>query len=188
MIPVFLSMVFVFPAVAGKRKVRNAVLEAVGNSVQESLVLSPKDREVCFSPDMRCDLKLLKFIGEAKHSIDVAIFDLNLDEFVHQLLLASKHLQVRVVVDRRQSKGPHSLVSTLIRGGVRVRYGRQRGIMHDKFTLVDGSRLETGSFNYTNHASRANQENQIYLDDPGVVDQYRKRFEMIWAGASGADS
>lgn len=164
------------------------MLEAVGNSVQEALVVPPKDREVCFSPDMRCDLKLLKFIGDAKHSIDIAIFDLNLDELVHELLSASKRLRVRVIVDRRQAKGAYSLVPTLIRGGVRVRYGRQRGIMHDKFTLIDGIRLETGSFNYTNHASRANQENQIYLDDPGVVEQYRKRFEVIWAGASEAGS
>jgi cardiolipin hydrolase len=52
--------------------------------------------------------------------------------------------------------------------------------MHHKFTLVDGKRLETGSFNYTNHAARANQENQIYLGDRNLVAQFHARFEDSW--------
>ncbi len=147
------------------------------------MVSPPRDKEVCFSPDSRCDLKLVKFIESAQKSIDVAVFDINLDSLVHQLLVKSKKIPVRVLADRRQSKGPHSLVSTLVKGGVEVRIGRQRGVMHHKFTVVDGKRLETGSFNYTNHASRANQENQLYLDDPGIVARYKEQFEESWSRA-----
>jgi phosphatidylserine/phosphatidylglycerophosphate/cardiolipin synthase-like enzyme len=75
----------------------------------------------------------------------------------------------------------------LIRAGVRVRFGRQRGVMHHKFTLVDGKRLETGSFNYTNHAYRANRENQIYLDDPTVVGAYVNEFERSWNAGKPSD-
>jgi phosphatidylserine/phosphatidylglycerophosphate/cardiolipin synthase-like enzyme len=75
-------------------------------------------------------------------------------------------------------------VKELIAAGVPVRYGHQAGIMHDKFTIRDGAELETGSFNYTNHASLANQENQIYLADPEVLERYRARFEKMWASAT----
>lgn len=139
--------------------------------------------EACFSPDEGCDEKLWKFIQSAKKSLDIAVFDLTHEKITHEILVASKRVPVRVVVDRRQSKGQHSLVSTLIKGGVPVRIGRQRGIMHNKFTIVDGERMETGSFNYTASASTKNQENQLYLSDAATVTRYRDRFEKIWSEA-----
>ncbi len=178
-----LSVWFLVPFDAEARTRRNSVSGKVQDLVEEALVQPPRDKEVCFSPDSRCDLKLVKFIESARKSIDVAVFDINLDSLVHQLLVKSKTIRVRVLADRRQSKGPHSLVSTLVKGGVEVRIGRQRGVMHHKFTVIDGTRLETGSFNYTNHASRANQENQLYLDDPGIVARYQARFEESWSKA-----
>lgn len=143
----------------------------------------PSAIESCFSPDEDCAGRLAKFIESAQKSVDVAIYDLNEEQIVHQLLVKSKKLSVRVVVDKRQSKGRHSAVALLIKAGVNVRYGVQRGIMHDKFIVVDGVRLETGSFNFTHHATSANQENQIYLAEPTVVGRYKDRFDKIWSGA-----
>jgi phospholipase D len=87
----------------------------------------------------------------------------------------------RVLVERRNSKNNHSGVPKLLRAGVKVRYGRQKGIMHHKFVLVDKTRLETGSFNFTNGASNKNQENQIYLEEPAIVSSFVKQFEKMWA-------
>ena len=146
----------------------------------------PKDMEVCFSPDEPCDLKLIKLVNSAEKSLDIAIYDINIDQLVHSVLVKSKSIPVRIVVDQRQSKGSHSLVETLIKAGASVRYGRQRGIMHNKFVIVDGKTVETGSFNFTNHASQANNENQIYITSPAVVERYVNRFETIWDKASDA--
>lgn len=149
---------------------------------------SPKPNDVCFSPTEGCDQKLVAFVKTAQKSIDVAIYDINLDQLVHELLVASRTKTVRIIVDKKQSKGSHSLVDTLVAGGANVRYGHQRGIMHNKFTLVDGKMLETGSFNYTNHASEANNENQIYLDNPDIVLRYKNRFEQIWSDATPVET
>lgn len=146
------------------------------------MVLAPVDREVCFSPEGNCDAKLVKFIDSATKSLDVAIFDLSLDQVAHHLLVQSrKGVRVRVLADRRQGKGAHSLIPTLIKGGVDVRYGRQRGIMHNKFAIVDAKMVETGSFNYTDGAARSNNENQLYLAEPTIVRRYAERFEEIWS-------
>lgn len=126
-------------------------------------------------------MKLIKFIDSARESIDIAIYDINLDELVHRLLARKNEVTIRVLVDQRQSKGSHSLVPTLIKGGVQVRFGRQRGIMHHKFTIIDGKMVEAGSFNYTNHATQANNENQVYLANPEIVARYHSRFEEIWS-------
>ncbi len=146
-------------------------------------VKTPVDGETCFSPDEPCDLKLIKFIDSSEKSLDIAIYDITLDQLVHTLLVKSKKIPVRIIVDRKQSKGAHSLVSTLIRAGANVRYGHQRGIMHNKFTIVDEKMIETGSFNYSNHATQSNNENQIYLSSSTVVERYRSRFEKLWADA-----
>jgi phosphatidylserine/phosphatidylglycerophosphate/cardiolipin synthase-like enzyme len=143
---------------------------------------------VCFSPDGGCDEKLWTFFQSAKKSLDVAVFDLTHEKIVHEILVASRRVPVRVVVDRRQSKGPHSLVSTLVKAKVPVRFGRQRGVMHHKFAIVDGVTLQTGSFNYTDSATRRNRENQLYLADPAIVGAYRKEFDRLWDEGAPADA
>ena len=157
-----------------------------GSASELAQVAEPLAFEVCFSPEEPCGTKLIKFLQAAKKSLDIAVYDINLDQLVHHIALAAKRMPVRVVVDLRQSKGEHSLVTTLIKAGVNVRYGRQRGVMHNKFIIRDGVMLETGSFNFTNHATLANNENQIYLDKPEVVARYVERFNQIWERAKPA--
>jgi len=167
------------------------ILENAAKSLQDlrdASVAPPKDLEVCFSPDEPCGAKLTKFIAGAVISIDVAIYDINLDAYVHQLIVKSKQIPVRIVVDRKQAKGPHSAVKLLQKAGIRLKYGRQRGIMHNKFVIVDGKQVETGSFNHTHHASTANNENQIYLFEPKVVARYQARFEKLWREGDDAGS
>jgi phosphatidylserine/phosphatidylglycerophosphate/cardiolipin synthase-like enzyme len=181
-------LLFVLLLVAGRSseasRRKSRLVQALSSFVDEATVIPPVDREVCFSPEERCDLKLVRFVESAKNSIDLAVFDINLDQLVHSLLVASKRgVRVRVLVDARQAKGAYSLASTLKKGGIKVRRGRQRGLMHHKFTIVDGKRIETGSFNYTNHATKAKQENQVYLDDSGIVSRFVVRFELSWGEA-----
>jgi phosphatidylserine/phosphatidylglycerophosphate/cardiolipin synthase-like enzyme len=175
-----------------RRKKKESIVETMANrladTIDAALVKPPVDEEVCFSPDDPCDIKLIKFVDSAQGSIEVAIFDINRDELVHHLLVQARKIPVRVLVDQRQAKGEHSLVPLLIKvaataegSKLQIRIGRQRGIMHNKFTIVDGKMIETGSFNYTNSATDRNNENQIYLAKPSIVDRYKKRFEEIWS-------
>lgn len=136
--------------------------------------------EACFSPDEACGEKLVDFIQSAEKSIDIAIYSINLEDLVETLIKKSKTLKVRIVCDKVQAHGAKSKVHYLLEHGVDIRYGKQKGIMHDKFVIIDQKRIETGSFNYTNHAAKANQENQIYLASPSLVERFIERFEKIW--------
>src|SRR5271166_3106571 len=100
----------------------------LGNLAHAAVAL-PVDQENCFAPDEPCDEKLITFVQSATKSLDIAVYDINLDQLVHQILVLSKKIPVRVVADKRQAKGSHSLVNTLIKGGVNLRFGHQRGIM-----------------------------------------------------------
>ena len=137
--------------------------------------------KVCFSPDEGCERQYILFISNAKKSLDVAIYDINQPEIVNALILSSKKAKVRVICDAGESKGAHSLLRKLVNANIPVKYGHQRGIMHNKFTVVDNEAIETGSFNYTTRAAISNQENQLYSADPRIVLRYRERFEKMWA-------
>lgn len=197
-----IALLLVAPAAHARKPKKDSLAGKIAGEVSrkfdEATTPAPIDDEVCFSPDEGCDIKLAKFIDSATTSIDVAIFDVTLDQVVHKLLVQSRKIPVRVVLDRRQSKGRHSLFKTLRNGvtpdsrqgpgSLKVRIGRQRGIMHNKFTIIDGKRVETGSFNYSKNATEANQENQVYLGKPEIVARYKERFEKIWSTAKEPDA
>src|SRR4051794_12786995 len=121
---------------------KHSFTNEVSKAIEAALVLPPRDLETCFSPKEPCDIKLTKFIESAQKSLDIAIFDITLDQLVHQILIKSRKIPVRMIVDRRQAKGNHSLVPLLRKAGVNLRFGHQRGIFHNKFSIVDSIMLE----------------------------------------------
>lgn len=153
------------------------------NALAQRDLSAPLDEDVCFSPNGNCDVKLIQFVHSAKKSIDVAIYDINLEELKQELVSKPKTTPVRVIVDKRQSSEVHSLVRSLVKARILVRYGRQPGIFHNKFTIVDRKLLETGSFNYTRDATERNNENQVYLASPAIVEQYCEHFDELWTKA-----
>jgi phosphatidylserine/phosphatidylglycerophosphate/cardiolipin synthase-like enzyme len=175
---------------AQARRAKHSYTNDYNDDSEQSLstapVKTPVDLEICFSPDEPCEAKLVKFVDSAQTSIDIAIFDINLGGLVNHIIAKAKTVPVRMLVDRRQAKtDPHSAVAILLRAGIPLRFGTQRGIMHNKFVIVDGrtdhAMMETGSFNQTHGAAYSNNENQIYLASPKVLDRYKKRFEKIWS-------
>lgn len=168
----------------------------------------PKNLDVCFSPEEGCDFKLANFIRAAKNSIDIAIYYINrpliLDAIIDKQ--NGKKVKIRVIVNSQQrpkvedtvtatdthtniapptttgTPKPEHPIHVLQKNGVNIvfRSGKNKGIMHNKFTIVDGKMVETGSFNYTLNASERNRENQIYISNPIVVKKYQKEFEKMW--------
>ncbi|MCX0497979.1 phospholipase D-like domain-containing protein, partial [Erwinia billingiae] len=54
-------------------------------------------------------------------------------------------------------------------------------ITHDKFFVVDGSTVETGSLNFTRSGERYNSENVIVLKDmPDVAQRYLTHWQSRW--------
>jgi phosphatidylserine/phosphatidylglycerophosphate/cardiolipin synthase-like enzyme len=116
--------------------------------------------------------------------VDIEIFDINEEHVVQAILDQAKKVKVRMIVDRRMSKGRSSAVPALIAAGVEIRFGKQKGIMHNKLTIVDGRMIELGSFNCSHGAANSNQENQLYLGSQEIVNKYVDGYELIWSRSS----
>jgi phosphatidylserine/phosphatidylglycerophosphate/cardiolipin synthase-like enzyme len=167
----------------GKDPIHQIAKEAAklaADRIEDARTPAPKDNETCFSPDENCDEKLRKFILSAKQSLDVAIFDINRKSIIDAIIEMHDQVKVRLVVNRKLAKDSAPAIERFKQNKMFVRVGKQKGIMHHKFVIVDGKRLETGSFNFTNGAAEKNQENQVYLSNPGIVERYQQRFQKMW--------
>jgi phosphatidylserine/phosphatidylglycerophosphate/cardiolipin synthase-like enzyme len=57
--------------------------------------------------------------------------------------------------------------------GVTVLVDSRHAIFHNKYTIVDGTDVETGSYNYTGSAERRNAENCLVIrGDPALGKSY----------------
>ncbi len=92
---------------------------AITNSAKPSLPPALYKSEVYFSPEGNVRANIVKAIGEAKASIDLAIFDLTSEDIKAALEGAQKRgIKVRIIADSRHAKGPHSMVPGLVEAGL----------------------------------------------------------------------
>jgi phosphatidylserine/phosphatidylglycerophosphate/cardiolipin synthase-like enzyme len=138
--------------------------------------------EVAFSPNRGATELVVKTIGEAKSSIRVAAYSFTSKPISMALLDARKRgIDVRVVVDKSQATARYTAATFLANQGVPMRVDYRYAIMHDKFIIVDGETVETGSFNFTAGAEHKNAENVIILHgDPAVAAKYAAEWDRLW--------
>ena len=116
-------------------------------------------RKTYFSPDDDTQNAFLQFLQSATKKILIADYSFNLQPVVD--LLISKHqsgIEVRLILDRTQAAGrsEEPEVQQLRSAGIPLAVGTSslRKIMHNKFTIVDDTWVESGSWNYTGTASK----------------------------------
>ena len=132
-------------------------------------------------------------VGQAKRTIDVASFDLNLPSFVNVLVTASQHgVQVRVVVDEvngqqklSASESPtgqdFDALQTLKDAGITVvDGGRSSGLMHDKIIIIDGQILYMGSWNMSYNDTFRNNNNLLRITDATLIANYQAKFNELF--------
>ncbi len=175
-----LILLFVLPFDASARKPTKKMLRDFARATQDALATPPQDNEVCFAPDEPCSAKLIKFIATTERTLDIAIFEMTNLEVAEAIAQVAKRARVRMIVNRKLVKDDGPAFDLVKSTSAQVKVGKQPGMMHNKFTLVDGKRVQTGSFNYSYTAGRSNQENQIYLSTPSIVSRYQARFEKMW--------
>ena len=139
-----------------------------------------------YSPNGGADAKLAEAIGKAQGSVDMAIFSLYSPVVADAVQAAAgRGVTVRVVADKSQAKRSPQ-VAQLVSAGVPLKLSSGRGgkgVLHHKFTVIDGELVELGSFNYSENAEKNNFENQFYTASGDDVAGYEAEFAAVWAQA-----
>jgi len=137
-----------------------------------------------FSPEGSAAELVLKNIESAHHSIRLAAYTFTSPDVVQGLVDAKERgVDVQVVADEKGNKGRTATASLnrLVNAGIPVRSVSAYPIHHDKYIVIDGRTVETGSFNYTRSAAGKNSENVIVISDcPALAGEYLEHWQSRW--------
>ncbi len=134
------------------------------------------------------DLHLVDLIDAAQQQVDVAAYQLNLPTVTDALLRAHRRgVQVRLVTDGEYED--EEMVARLRRARVPVTVRpKDGGIMHNKFVVVDGTWVWTGSWNLTENCTYRNNNNAVLIASQHLAEDYATEFEELFRGQFGPTS
>ncbi len=141
---------------------------------------------VAFSPRAGALETVLRGIEGARHSILVAAYSFTSKPIATALLDAQRRgVKVAVVADERDNSKQYSAVTFLANNRVPVRLNGNYAIHHNKFMVIDGESVQTGSFNYSAAAVDKNAENVLLLSHvPALAQSYAAEWRRLWDEAS----
>lgn len=137
--------------------------------------------EYAFSPRAGSLDLVLRAIDSADKQILVAAYTFTSKPVSLALLEAHKRgVDVRLVVDEKSNRR-YTAAHFLANQGVPVRLNGNYPIMHNKFMVVDGETVETGSFNFSAAAANKNAENVLVIwYAPELAQEYTKEWQRLW--------
>jgi phosphatidylserine/phosphatidylglycerophosphate/cardiolipin synthase-like enzyme len=135
-----------------------------------------------FCPTDFCDQQLLQRIDSSQQSIDLAIYSFTLNSVSDALIEAhDRGVSVRVLFDASQASSSYSQDEKLEKAGVPIkRLDLEKGILHDKYIIIDHQLVGTGSFNYSENASHYNKENLVFINSSAIAQKFEQDFEKLW--------
>jgi phosphatidylserine/phosphatidylglycerophosphate/cardiolipin synthase-like enzyme len=143
-----------------------------------------------FSPEGSAEALVLKVIDSARQSIRLAAYTITAPKVVHALIAARRRgVDVAVVADyennitQDRTGKSHAALNLLVGAGIPTRLVSVYPLHHDKYIVVDGASVETGSYNYTVAAARYNSENVLVVwNEPAVarayLDHWQSRYDQ----------
>ncbi|MBU0470673.1 MAG: DUF1669 domain-containing protein [Nanoarchaeota archaeon] len=128
--------------------------------------------DLYFCPREDCETALVNFIGSAQESVHCALFDIGLTSVQQKLDEKAEKIDVKVVTDKDYfKKYSRNFVKT-----------DSFGLMHNKFCIIDGKKVSTGSMNPTENGADKNNNNLLLIDSKVLAQNYEDEFQELWQG------
>jgi len=125
------------------------------------------------------DDALANAIREARLSVDIAIYHLNLWRIRDALITAhNAGAKVRVVVESDNMDEVE--IQELRDAGIEVLGDRRESLMHHKFVIIDKSEVWTGSMNFTINGAYYNDNNLICIRSSPLAENFTTEFEEMF--------
>ncbi|KLO22271.1 hypothetical protein X275_01995 [Marinitoga sp. 1197] len=148
------------------------------------------DSTVLFFDEGNNEKKNWKYIksllDNAKKFVWIAIYDVNYYPFIKELKeLKNKNIDIRLIIE---SQNINSYISGLKKSGILVKYDKNYKLMHNKFIIIDGYCVITGSTNFTNNGFGYNSNNSIIIFSNELAQDYMNEFNEMYNGYFGKNS
>ncbi len=143
---------------------------------------------------------LVQFIEGAKHSLDVAIYDMKNKDVLAALKKMSTRVRLHILYDGGSGSlvgGGSTTVDPKIPTGKAIAdaglgkfaqpvHDKGRHLMHDKFIVRDGSAVWSGSGNFTNGGLLLQDNNFFTIESPAIASVYAKTIGELGAPGHAA--
>ena len=145
---------------------------------------SKEDIQVFFAPcnpisPLGIDDRLVGLLKSAGVSIDCAFYELRLQKVAKVLIAKQKDgVKVRVVSDSHYED--RDALQDCIEAGIPVVFDRREPLMHNKFCVVDGARVWTGSTNITENGMYRNNNNAVLITSDRLAADFTNEFEEMF--------
>ncbi len=154
------------------------------SSVFSTVSVGQSSVSALFSPGGGVQNRIVAEIDKARASIDIAIYSFTADPIREALIRAkSRGLAIRIIADSSQTTSTGSEIALLEQLGFQLKRtsGVSNGIMHNKYMILDGVSLFTGSYNWSASAESYNYENAVFLQGLPVIRDFQANFDRLWS-------
>ena len=136
------------------------------------------------------DEQLVGLMNRAGRTLDVATYQFNLKNVAEAMARAAdRGVRVRMVTDsdtlNDRDTATQSALNVVRSAGIPIVGDGRRGLMHNKFTVVDGEWVQTGSANYTDREAYRNNNNGIFVQSRQLAQNYTADFDKMFGGQFG---
>jgi len=132
--------------------------------------------------DLGIEVRLANSINKVEHTLDIAAFEFDNKILVQSVLSAKKrNVVVRIVTDDENGLGnPDDAFEKFIESGIPVVTDDRSALMHDKFMILDGKVVWTGSWNYTEKGTYQYNDNALAFEATEVAALYQNEFNQMF--------
>lgn len=156
--------------------------------VGQQAIAATADIEAGFSPGGTAEALVLKSIGSARRTVRMAAYSFTAPTVVRSLIDAKKRgVDVAVLVDFKhniqtdKSRKAVAALNLLVNAGITTRTVSTFAIQHSKYIVIDGTHVQSGSYNYSAAATRSNSENVLVLwDRPVLAQSYLENWKYLY--------
>ena len=154
---------------------------------------APTGRRAKTAGEGGIDEHLVALMGRAQKTLDVAAYDFDLMSVAAAMAAAKdRGVRVRMVIDSdtvekaKEAPDTKAALDRVRDAGIPVVEDGRTAIMHDKFAVVDGEWVQTGSWNYSRSDTFQNNNNMVIIRGRALAENYTAEFEKMFGGRFGA--
>jgi phosphatidylserine/phosphatidylglycerophosphate/cardiolipin synthase-like enzyme len=141
------------------------------------------------------DERFVAFIDDAQRSLDIAVYEFDLDNVAEALARAQRRgVAVRMVMDsdtlentrdarraqRERDEATRQAVAKLRGAGIPIVGDGRQAIMHHKFAVRDGEEVWTGSWNFTSGDTYRLNNNAVRLRSRELAENFTAEFRKLF--------
>lgn len=125
------------------------------------------------------DAPLVAAIDAARISVDVAAYSFSLYS-IEQALIRAQNRGVSVRMVMESDNMDSAAVQVLLDAGIPIVGDQRKGLMHDKFMVIDRTDVWAGSMNFTTQGTYADNNNLLRIHSTKFAEDYTVEFEEMF--------